>query len=69
MVPKQEPTKPAILETDRKYYQDDSYYTDVAFSGTPFEKRVVLITARRKPLESPAVFVFLYPKLSLDFHG
>lgn len=35
----------------------------------PLPTRVVLITARRKPLESLAVFVFLYSKESLGFHG
>lgn len=48
VVSKQEPTKPAVLDTDRKYYQDDSYYTDVAFSGTPFEKRVVSFEERKR---------------------
>ncbi len=38
VVPKQE-QKTAVLETDRKYYQDDSYYTDVAFSGTPLQRQ------------------------------
>ena len=48
VVPKQEPKKIAVLETDRKYYQDDSYYTDVAFSGTPFETRVVSFEERKR---------------------
>ena len=48
VVPKQEPKKTAVLETDRKYYQDDSYYTDVAFSGTPFETRVVSFEERKR---------------------
>lgn len=48
VVPKQEPAKPAVPEADKKYYQNDSYYTDVAFSGTPFEKRVITFEERKK---------------------
>lgn len=41
------PATPAVPETDKKYYQNDSYYTDVAFSGTPFEKRVISFEERK----------------------
>lgn len=47
-VSKQEPKKSTVLEADKKYYQKDSYYTDVAFSGTPFEKRVISFEERKK---------------------
>lgn len=45
---KQEPSKYAVPEADKKYYQNDSYYTDVAFAGTPFEKKVITIEERKK---------------------
>lgn len=45
---KQESAKPTVPEADRKYYQDDSYYTDVAFAGTSFEKNVVSFEDRKK---------------------
>lgn len=48
VVSKQEPAKPTIPEADKKYYQPDSYYTDVAFSGTPFEKRVISFDERKR---------------------
>lgn len=48
VVPKQEPAKPAVPEADKKYYQNDSYYTDVAFSDTPFEKKVITFEERKK---------------------
>lgn len=48
VVSKQEPAKPTIPEADKKYYQSDSYYTDVAFSGTPFEKRVISFDERKR---------------------
>ena len=47
-VVKQEPAKPVVPETDRKYYQDNSYYTNTAFAGTPFEKKVVLFEERKQ---------------------
>lgn len=48
VVSKQEPTKPSVPEADKKYYQNDSYYTDVAFAGTPFEKKVITFEERKK---------------------
>lgn len=48
VVPKQEPAKPSVPESDKKNYQNDSYYTDVAFSGTSFEKRVISFEERKK---------------------
>ena len=48
VVLKQEPTPPAVPETDKQYYQHDSYYTDVAFSGTPFEKKVISFEDRKR---------------------
>lgn len=37
-----------IPETDKKYYQPDSYYTDKAFEGTPFEKKVITFEERKR---------------------
>ena len=48
VIPKQEPSKPAVPEADKNYYQNAPYYTDVAFSGTPFEKRVISFEERKK---------------------
>ena len=48
VVSKQEPAKPAVPEADKKYYQNDLYYTDVAFAGTPFEKKVITFEERKK---------------------
>ena len=45
---KQVPTNPPVPQADKKYYQDDSYYTDVAFAGTQFEKKVILFEDRKK---------------------
>lgn len=47
-IPKQEPKKPTVPEQDKKYYQQDSYYTDVVFAGTQFEKKVTLFEDRKK---------------------
>ena len=40
--------KETIPEEEKKYYQPDSYYTDVAFEGTSFEKRVITFEERKK---------------------
>jgi hypothetical protein len=40
----------------------------VGCTATTPSRRMVLITIHRKPLESPAVFVFSRAKFSLDFH-
>lgn len=37
-----------ITEKEKKHYQSDSYYTDVAFEGTPFEKKVITFEERKK---------------------
>lgn len=37
-----------IPEKEKKYYQPDSYYTDVAFEGTQFEKKVITFEERKK---------------------
>lgn len=47
-VVKKESAKPIIPQTEKKYYQDDSYYTDTAFAGTPFEKRVISFEERKQ---------------------
>ena len=47
VVSEQEPAIPAVPEADKKYYRNDSYYTDVAFSGTPFEKKVISFEERK----------------------
>lgn len=38
----------AIPETDKKYYQSDSYYTEKVFEGTPFEKKVITFEERKR---------------------
>ena len=43
-----ESKKATIPEQDKKYYQQDSYYTDTVFTGTQFEKKVVLFENRKK---------------------
>ena len=47
VVSKQEPAIPTVPEADKKYCQNDTYYTDMAFSGTPFEKRVISFEERK----------------------
>lgn len=47
VVSKQEPETPTVPETEKKYYQNDSYYNDIAFSGTSFEKRVISFEERK----------------------
>lgn len=44
----QEPTKPSVSEEGEKLDRNTSHYTDVAFSGTPFEKRVISFEERKK---------------------
>ena len=48
-ISKQEPKKPAVPEQDKKYYQQDSYYKDVVFAGTQFEKKLRCLRTERKP--------------------
>lgn len=38
----------SMLESERQYYQPDSYYTDKAFKGTQFEKSVITFEERKK---------------------
>ena len=38
----------SIPETDKKYYQPDSYYTEKASEGTPFEKKVITFEERKR---------------------
>ena len=40
--------KPAVPEKDKKYYQDESYYTSKAHAGTQFEKTVITFEERKK---------------------
>lgn len=40
--------KETIPDSEKKYYQPDSYYTDVAFAGTQFEKKVITFEERKK---------------------
>lgn len=37
-----------VKESDKKYYQPDSYYTSKIYEGTPFEKTVVTFEERKK---------------------
>lgn len=36
-----------IPDSEKRYYQDDSYYTDKAFEGTQFEREVVTFEKRK----------------------
>lgn len=38
----------SITESEKQYYQPDSYYTDKAFEGTQFEKTVITFEERKK---------------------
>jgi hypothetical protein len=40
--------KATVLEEEKKYYQPDSYYTDVVSEGTDFERKVVTFEERKK---------------------
>lgn len=40
--------KSTVSERDKKFYQDDSYYTTVSHAGTQFEKKVVTFDERKK---------------------
>ena len=46
--PQQAKNISSIPETDKKYYQPDSYYTEKAFEGTPFEKKVITFEERKR---------------------
>lgn len=52
VVPKQEPAKPSVPESDKKYYQNDSYYTDVAFSGTSVWEKGDILWGKKKDRNS-----------------
>lgn len=42
-------SKPSsIPDTEKKYYQPDSYYTSVVNKGSPFEQRVITFEERKK---------------------
>lgn len=43
-----ETAKSTVGEKDKKYYQDDSYYTTVSHAGTQFEKKVITFDERKK---------------------
>lgn len=39
-----------VAENEKKYYQDDSYYTSKVHEGTVFERPVITFEERKKPL-------------------
>lgn len=41
-------SEPVVPESEKKYYQPDSYYTDVVHEGTPFEYRIISFEERKK---------------------
>lgn len=43
----EEPAETPIPEEDKRFYQADSYYTNVVYPGTAFEKRVVTFAERK----------------------
>lgn len=48
VAPQPEAVKTTIPETEKQYYQPDSYYTNVTHEGTIFEHRVVTFADRKK---------------------
>ncbi len=46
--PKVEGVKEAVPEDEKKYYQPDSYYTDIVAEGTAFERKAVSFEDRKK---------------------
>lgn len=40
--------EPPVQESEKQYYQEDSYYTEKAFPDTPFERTVVTFEQRKK---------------------
>lgn len=46
--PQQSKVKQTVPENEKKYYQSDDYYTDEAFEGTAFEKKVITFEERKK---------------------
>lgn len=46
--PKVEGVKKTVPEDEKKYYQPNSYYTDIAAEGTVFERKVVSFEDRKK---------------------
>ncbi len=48
VAPKVTPVKISIPESEKKFYQPDSYYTDVVAEGTAFERRVITFEERKK---------------------
>ena len=45
---KDTPVKTSVPESEKKFYQPDSYYTDVVAEGTAFERRVITFEDRKK---------------------
>lgn len=45
---KDTPVKTSVPESEKKFYQPDSYYTDVVAEGTAFERRVITFEERKK---------------------
>jgi len=48
VAPKVTPVKTSVPESEKKFYQPDSYYTDVVAEGTAFERRVITFEERKK---------------------
>lgn len=48
VAPKSIPIKTSVPESEKKFYQPDSYYTDVVAEGTAFERRVITFEERKK---------------------
>lgn len=42
--------EPPIRESEKPFYQPDSYYKDASYKGTEFEKRSSRLTSGRKSL-------------------
>ena len=48
VVPEESRADKAISRDEKKYYQEDSYYTEKAFEGTMFERDVITFEQRKK---------------------
>jgi len=59
--------KPSVPENEKKYYRPDNYYTEKAFEGTPFEKKVVTFEERKKSCIPSASGLYVAEILLLEY--
>ena len=63
----QNASEPPIPEADKKYYQPDSYYTDIIASGTMFERKVIPFAERKKISYPSATGLYVAEILLLQY--